>query len=221
MKTATLFFPLVLLGLLPLGTNPVLCQETTLFQELGIFAISAHSEHPELESSRGFGFVTSWGVAGPFRVRLSFHRESDDTRKEGTVCDNYSQRINCRPEMTRTSTTLGGLRGLLMWAPSIGERVRLGVGGGPSFNHIDAESVGTESGLDADLLAPNAGILGISTVLSAYVAPLSKVPLRVLGAFGVHWVNFDTCSANEPPQYDPYCGMESFREVELGLSYAF
>ena len=90
-----------------------------------------------------------------------------------------------------------------------------------SFNHISTESVGTESGLQADLLAPNAGIIGYAALISAAVKPLSGVPVKLVGGFGVHWVNFNTCSANEPPQYDPYCGMDSFREIELGLSFAF
>jgi len=85
-------------------------------------------------------------------------------RHEGVVCDRYSQRINCRAEETQTSVDFSDLRGALMWALPLGDQVRLGAGGGLSFN---------------------------------------------------------TCSGSNPPQYDPYCGMEPFREIELGLSYFF
>ena len=97
----------------------------------------------------------------------------------------------------------------------------MGAGGGLSLNHLAIESVGIESDLQADLLAPNAGIVGFAALLTASVMPVSSVPVRLTGGFGVHWVNFDTCSANDPPQYDPFCGMDTVKEIELGLSYAF
>jgi len=212
---------LVISGLLSTGPAPLLAQQPSLFQEMGVFAISATSDHRELPSPTGFGGNASWEFAGSLMAQLSYRRVSDDTRKEGVVCDQYSQRINCRPEMTDTSVRFSGLRGSLMWVLPLGDQVRLGAGGGLSFNHVSTETVGMESGLSADLLAPNAGIIGYAALISAAVRPLSKVPVRLVGGFGVHWVSFNTCSANEPPQYDPYCGMDSFREIELGLSYAF
>ena len=215
--------PLVLLvaGLFSAGPASLASQQPSLFHELGVFAISAHSNHKEIPSPRGFGGAASWKFGGSFLARLSYHRISDDTRKEGIVCDQYSQRINCRSEVTETSVTLSGLRGGLLWALPLGDRVRLRAGGGLSFNHVTAESVGRESGLDADLLAPNAGIIGFTALISAAVTPVSAIPVKLTGGFGVHWVNFNTCSGNEPPQYDPFCGMDSLREIELGLSYAF
>ncbi len=108
-----------------------------------------------------------------------------------------------------------------MWALPLGDQVRLGAGGGVSFNHVQTESVGTESGLEADLFPPNAGILGFVALISAAVTPVAKVPLRLTGGFGVHWVNFNTCPGSDPPPYDPYCGMDSLREIELGLSWVF
>ena len=196
-------------------------QEPSLFHELGAFAISARSNHVELPSPSGFGLASTWEFAGSLMARLSYHRVSDDTRKDGVVCDQYSQRINCRAEITETSLTFSGLRGTLQWALPIGDQVRLGAGGGLSFNHLTVESVGIESDFQADLLAPNAGIVGFAALLTASVIPVSSVPVRLNGGFGVHWVNFDTCSANDPPQYDPFCGMDTFKEIELGLSFTF
>ena len=90
-----------------------------------------------------------------------------------------------------------------------------------SFNHLTTESFGMESGLLADLLAPNAGIIGFAALVSAAVTPIPSVPVRFFGGFGLHWVNFSTCSAEDPPQYDPYCEKASLREIELGVSYFF
>lgn len=196
-------------------------QQQTLFQELGGFAVVMSSDHPELPGPKGFGLASVWEFGGNFMARVSFHRASDDTRKEGIVCDQYSQRINCRPEITQTSVSLAGLRGTVMVKVPVGRMVRLGAGGGLSFNHISAEAVGTVSNLEADLLAPNAGIIGYNTLLSAALRPVASVPLQLTGGFGIHWVDFNTCSGNDPPQYDPFCGMQPFREIELGLSFSF
>ena len=154
-------------------------------------------------------------------ARLSYHRVSDDTEKEGIVCDQYSQRINCRSEITANSMRLAGLRGSLLLTISPWDRLQLSAGGGLSFNQVSGESVGKDSGRQADLLAPNAGVIGYGALITAAAAPAKAFPLRVFGGFGLHWVGFDTCSANDPPQYDPFCGRESFQEVEFGLSYAF
>ena len=209
---------LVLLVSIPLeghGQNP------SIFQELGGFAVVMSSDHPELPDPRGFGLASVWEFGSAFMARLSFHRGSDDTRKEGTVCDQISQRINCRPEITQTSVTLSGLRGTMMVKVPIGGILRLGAGGGLSFNHVSIESVGTVSNLDADLLAPNAGIIGYNTLLHATVKPVASMPLLLTGGIGVHWVDFNTCSGNDPPQYDPFCGMKPFQELELGLTFSF
>jgi hypothetical protein len=89
-----------------------------------------------------------------------------------------------------------------------------------SFNHVDTESIGTVSNLEADLLAPNAGIIGFSGLVVGAIRPLPSIPLKLTGGIGMHWVNFDTCSGNDPPQYDPYCGRERFTEIELGVAIA-
>jgi hypothetical protein len=199
--------------------SPVASQQ--LFHELGAFATWASSDHPELPGPSGFGAAANWEFAEMFMARLAYHRLSEDTRKEGTVCDQYSQRINCRGELTETSSTLSGLRTTVMVVPPLGEQIRLGLGGGLSFNSLAAETVGVESGLPADLLAPNAGIIGFTALLSAAVMPVTAVPVKLMGSFGVHWVNFSTCSGEDPPPYEPYCGMEAFKEIEVGVSYAF
>ena len=214
---ALLSLPCLLLG----SGQPLLAQNPSLFQELGGFAIIASSDHPELPSPVGFGLASTWEFGGSFMARLSYHRLDDDTRKDGVVCDQYSQRINCRAEITETSVTLSGLRTAVMVRVPVGGMARLGAGGGVSLNHIKTEAIGTQSNLDADLLAPAAGIIGFSALFSAAVIPVSSLPLELTGGFGVHWVNFDTCSGNDPPQNDPYCGMQPMKEIELGLAFRF
>lgn len=221
MNRKAILVSFTLSGPLLASPAPLASQQPGLFQELGVFAISGHSDHRELPDPTGFGAAATWELTGRLMARLSYHRFSQDTRKEGVVCDQYSQRINCRSEMTETNSDFSGLRGALMLRHLLGQRVRLGAGGGLSFNHLSTESVGTVSGLDADLLAPNAGIIGFTALASVAWIPLAALPVRITGGLGVHWVNFKTCSATEPPQYDPYCGMAPFREVEVGLSYAF
>lgn len=221
MKTPAFLILTGALGLLVAAPGPLRSQQPSLFQELEAFAITASSDHPELPSPRGFGAASIWEFADHFMARLSYYRVSEDTRKQGVVCDQYSQRINCRAEETDTYARLSGLRGVLMVKHPLGDKVRVGAGGGLSFNHVNTEAEGTVSGLEADLLAPNAGIIGFSALVTARVTPVSTLPLSLGGGIGIHWVNFNTCSGNDPPQYDPYCGMAPFREIELGISYAF
>jgi hypothetical protein len=221
MRVRLLSLFLVLLSASVLGPAPAASQQPSLFQEVGAFAISASSNHPEIPKPDGFGVAAWWQFGRYLAGRLSYHRVQDETTKGGVVCDQYSQRINCRPEETHTDVTFSGLRGTLLGTVVVGGHLRLAAGGGLSFNHIDARAIGSVSDKVADLLAPNAGIVGFTTLVSATLQPLSTVPVRLSGSFGVHWVNFNTCSANDPPQYDPFCGMESLRELEFGLSYAF
>lgn len=203
-----------------LGPRVATSQQPQLFQELGAFAFAAGSDHRELPGPVGYGAQATWEAGRVLMFRLSYHRASEESRGMGTVCDQYAQRINCRPEMTETSATLAGVRGGILGALHIGEEVRLGLGGGLSFNHVDAESVG-ESGLRADLLAPNAGQVGYFALFSAAVTPFPVIPVRLNGGVGIHWVAFNTCSGEDPPQYDPFCETTPFREIELGLSYTF
>jgi hypothetical protein len=221
MKTPTYNAFLSLCGLLLSNSGHLSAQEPSLFQEMGAFHLTVSSDHPELPGPVGFGVQSSWELGGFLMARLSYHRVSEDTRKDGTVCDQYSQRINCRAEVTQTSATLSGVRGALLFRFPFGDVVRLAAGGGLSFNHVNTEAVGIVSNLDADLLAPNAGIIGLTGLVTAAIHPLRSVPLKLTGGLGIHWANFYTCSGNDPPQYDPYCGAERFTEIELGLAFAF
>ena len=216
---SSVFFPVLLF--LSLEAVPLSAQQPSLFQEMGAFSLMSSSDHRELPDPVGFGVHSSWEFADYLMARLSYYRVSDDTRKDGIVCDQYSQRINCRGEITQTSATLSGLRGALLFRVPLGDLVRLAAGGGLSFNHVNTESVGTVSNLEADLLAPAAGIIGLTGLVSAAVKPLRSVPLKFTAGIGKHWANFNTCSGNDPPQYDPYCGREGFTEIELGLAFTF
>jgi len=214
MRRPILLLPLVLSGLIPFGVTPLASQE------LGGFFSFGSSDQVELPSPSGFGAFAQWEFPGPWLVRLSLHRVGQDTRKEGIVCRNYSARIDCHPEMTDTSVTMGGLRGAFMKAFDLGGRVRIGGGIGASFNQIHAEATG-EEGDRADLLAPNTGQVGFLALLTAAIAPVPGIPVRIKGTVTSHWVNFRSCSSNEPPEYAPFCGSNTFKDVELGLSYTF
>jgi hypothetical protein len=200
--------------------SPVSAQQPSLIHELEVFAVAGSSEHVELPSPRGFGAALQWEFGGDWLARLSYQRTTDATRKWGNVCSVYSPRIGCRTEMTESSVALGGLRGGILRGVRLGDRVRGAVGGGLSFSQVKARSRGEQGGR-ADLLAPNAGQIGYLGILSVLVTPLRKVPVGVMGTFTSHWVRFNSCSGENPPQYDPFCGTSSFREVELGLAYSF
>ena len=199
---------------------PASAQQSSLFQELGLFYTTTRSDHVELPSPMGFAAFARWQVADGWLLRLSYHRSKDETSKIGTVCDQYSQRINCRPEPTETNVTFSGLRGSFARAQRLGSWVELSLGGGMSFNSVKPKAVDL-TGWMADMLVPNTGQLGYLASLSATLAPLRGTPVMLVGGYTHHWVNFNGCSGEDPPQYDPFCGWGILKEMELGLSYVF
>lgn len=202
------------------SVSPLSSQESSIFEELGVFAISTSSEHVELPSPMGFGGFARFRIGGPFDFRLSYHRVSDETHKTGVVCDQYSQRINCRPEMTHTTVGFSSVRGGVSGGIQFGKWVRIRLDGGVSFSHVTPESV-DDTGWRADLLDPNTGQVGYFTGVSTTVSVLENIPLKLIGGVTSHWVEFNGCSGEDPPQYDPFCGRAVSRDLELGLSFAF
>ncbi len=189
-------------------------------QEVGFSLVRGESDHVEFPSPDGFRASVLIGLTSSFTVRLGLTRITDETTKVGTVCQVYSPRIECNPEMTNTSISLSGLRGGLMWTHWFGDYIRVGVGGGGSFNQVSVEATGV-SGQRADFLDPAGGQLGAFGRISAAVAPYPAIPFRITGGLAAHWVNFHVCSGEDPPQYDPLCDPTTFREVEVGISYSF
>ena len=199
---------------------PAAAQNPSLFQEMGVFFTASRSDHVELPSPMGFGAFARWEVADGWLLRLSFHRSKEHTEKIGTVCDVYSQRINCRPEPTVTDVTFSGLRGAFARALRVGSWAEFSLGGGLSFNSVKPKAVDL-SGWMADMLVPNTGQIGYLASLSATLAPLKRIPVMLVGGYTHHWVSFNGCSGEDPPQYDPFCGWGILKEMELGVSYVF
>jgi len=189
-------------------------------KELGVFFTTASSDHVELPSPRGGGARALFHLGGGWMARLSVHRVTDETHEVRQVCTVYSPRIDCHSELTHNTVAFSGLRGAILWGTEFGDRAWVGAGGGASFSQIDAESV-ADSGGRGDLLSPNTGQLGYLVLVSAGWAPLASLPMKLVGTFTNHWVDFRSCSDNEPPEYAPYCGIEPLRELEVGLAYSF
>jgi hypothetical protein len=220
MTTRVLFSVLLLVGFQFLSPALASAQESSLFQELGVFYTAIRSDHPELPSPVGFGAFARWQIAQGWLFRVSYHRTYEHTEKPGVVCDQYSQRINCRTEPTETDVTFSGVRASLSRALRIGRWAELGLGGGISFNHLKPEAFDL-TGWEADMLVPNTGQLGYLASASAALAPFGRIPVLVVGGYTSHWLDFNGCSGEDPPQYDPFCGWATLHEMELGLSYAF
>lgn len=216
----TAFSLLVAVGLILLGGGPLQGQTPTIFQELGVFYTSTTSDHVELPDPVGFGLYSRWQLGRAWLVRLSYHRSKEETRKPGVVCDQYSQRINCRTETTVTEVTFAGLRGTLSRAIRIGGIAELGLGGGLSFNQLKPKARDL-TGWYADLLDPNTGQLGYLANASLTLAPFRRLPLLLVGGYTGHFVNFNGCSGEDPPQYDPFCGWATLKEIEVGMSVVF
>jgi hypothetical protein len=188
-------------------------------QTLGMTAVRADSPNAELPHPHGWGLFAQVDAVG-FGFRLSYLRYSDSTNGQGTVCRVYSPRIECGTEGVENSARLGGLRADVLKTISLGEVAQLGVGGGLSFNSLTATSVG-ESGRPADLLMPNTGQIGRQASATVSLAPIPGVPLRLEGAYSLHWVKFRGCASLEDRTsgYAPFCGTDRFREIQVGASF--
>lgn len=81
------FLLLAVLGLILLTGTPALAQQPSLFQELGVFATATSSDNVELPSLMGFGAFARWQIANGWLFRVSYHRSTEETHKEGIVCD--------------------------------------------------------------------------------------------------------------------------------------
>lgn len=195
-----------------------LVQQPVVAQELGIVAVRSSSSNVELPDASGFGAFGRLAF-GPWRVGLSYLRYSDDTRKTGVVCEVYSPRIGCRSEGVSSSARMGGLRATVGHALDLGGVVEVGVGGGVSFNALQATSLG-ESGHRADLHMPNTGQIGYLASASLSVAPVAAIPVKLVAALNGHWVDFKGCTHPTDPTsgYAPFCGWDRFTEIQAGLS---
>jgi hypothetical protein len=200
--------------------SPLHGQEQSLLEEVTLFVVMATSDNPEFKSPMGFGVRSTWSFGGHWLFRLGYQRMTDESRKVGTVCKSYAPHISCTQAMTHSQMTLAGLRGGLLRTVVLGNYLRFGLGGGLSFNDLNARKVG-EDGLRADLLAPKTGLVGYLALVSAEAIPFPGLPIRLTGDLINHWVHFHTCSGSDPPQYDPFCKISPFREVEIGLAISF
>ena len=153
--------------------------------------------------------------------RLSFQRMHDSTRKDGTVCQVYSPRIDCGRETVDASVTLSGLRAALLHEVEWGRSLRMAAGVGVSLNAVSAEATGV-SGRRADLYVPNGGQVGYLVALVVGVNPVQGVPVGLQAALSSHWVDFGGCvdPADPTSGYAPFCGVDRFAELEIGVSYA-
>ncbi len=221
MKTPVLI-PFAFALVLPiLSPSPGLeAQDRGLFQELTLSGIVARSTHPEFPDPWGIGGVAAWDFQRNWRLRLSFLRLWDDSEKMGLVCVVYAPNIGCEPSMTFNDVRLSSLRGAILRTRVLAPGLRMGIGGGLSFNDVNARSVG-ENGMKADLLVPNSGHIGYLGMVSAQWIPPLPLPIRLTTSLTEHWVDFNICSGEDPPQYDPFCDAGRFTEWEAGLSLVF
>ena len=187
-------------------------------QEVGVLAVRSSSANVEFPDAGGFGAFARWDV-GSWLVGLSYLRYSDDTAKEGIVCEVYSPRIGCRTEGVSTSARMGGLRATVQRTLELGDYVEVGAGGGVSFNSLAVTSLG-ESGFRADLHLPNTGQIGYLGAASVALSPVPSAPVRLVASFSRHWVKFKGCVDPTDPTsgYAPFCGWDHFTEVQAGVS---
>ncbi|MCG6957959.1 MAG: hypothetical protein LJF04_18360 [Gemmatimonadetes bacterium] len=200
-------FTLLAIAALPRGAGA---------QEISAFGMVAPSSNVEFPSPRGIGASVLKEVHGDWLVRLSYARIYDSTEKPGQVCVVYSPPIGCHTEDVSTSDSFSGLRFGIMRAVRLKSIARIGAGLGISMSSIHVEATGV-SGQRADLERPLTAQTGYLAMLHVSVSPVPSLPFRITAGLQRHWVHFKSCA--DPPTYDPFCGIDTFREAEVGIAY--
>jgi hypothetical protein len=185
-------------------------------QEISAFGMLTTTTNVEFPSPRGIGASVLKEVHGDWLLRLAYVRSYDSTEKPGVVCIVYSPRIGCHTEDVSTSDSFSGLRFGVMRAVHLKDVARIGAGLGISLNSIHVEAQGV-SGQPADLELPLTGEIGYLAMLHLSLSPVPSLPLRITAGLQRHWVHFEACS--DPPIYAPFCGIDTFREAEVGIAY--
>ena len=94
----------------PLGWAWLMCalclSSPLAAQEVGLSYVTAESDHVEFPTPMGFNASVLIELSPSVHARLGLVRVYDETTKMGTVCQVYSPRIECNPEVTNTSMRL-------------------------------------------------------------------------------------------------------------------
>lgn len=182
--------------------------------------VRASSPNPELPEPQGTGVFAQFEAPSGFGFRMMYVRTSNDTDKPGIVCQVYSPRIDCAIEGVQTSASVGSFRAEGMRALPLGDRLRVDVSAGATFNSLRVTATG-ETGRPADTAVPSSGNLGLLGTVGLAVTPVPSVPLTLRAMGALHWIKFNGCeSQNDPTSgYDPFCGTDRFREIQIGLTY--
>jgi hypothetical protein len=217
MSIARALFRLTVLGFV---TAPLLLDASALSsQEIGGGYLHASSGMTELGGPRGFSGYVQAEVTEWMLLRINHTQLFEDTRKEDRVCLRYEPNMDCSLETVDTSATLRGFRFSLQPIFWVREVVRIGTGGGFSFNSLSIQSLG-ESGREANLTYPRTGQMGLLAIISFAVKPFYDFPLTLSGSTASHWISFNNCVTAEE-LYGPFCGTTRFQELEVGLSLVF
>ncbi|MEK9499383.1 hypothetical protein WI372_00135 [Gemmatimonadota bacterium DH-20] len=192
----------------------------TAAQELGVMMVRASSPNPELPDPQGIGLFAQFEARSGFGFRMMYVRTSNDTDKPGIVCQVYSPRIDCDTEGVATSAGVGSFRAEATRVLPLGDRLRVDVSAGATFNSLDVTATGV-SGRPADTAVPSSGNLGALGTVGLAITPLPALPLTLRAMGSLHWIKFNGCESQDDPTsgYDPFCGTDRFREIQIGLTY--
>jgi hypothetical protein len=185
-------------------------------QEVGFYLTSASSALPELAAAQGGGAFLLL-VAPGFNVRGTVYSQSSTRSLSGRVCASVNPPSNCtQAEFTRTTRLRGfGVAGAL---PVLRTR-QLGVevGGGPSFNIIEAVDAAPPQRRTA-LFTQETGNIGMLLSGTVRAQPVRGLPIVLHALAGSHTIWMTACG-----EYvwmdDPYCGRVRMAEFRLGLGY--
>lgn len=204
---AVLTLPAMLLGLVaPVDGSA---------QEVGFSVSQGATGLDEFQAPTGF--VLSYRVAPTPRLslRASLFRQGDAFDRTSRVCIQYEPAVGCNNELVQTETRLHGV----MLAANLRQRLHalaeVEGGGGVSMSRLSASEV-TESGRTSDLFTQNTGQPGLVLGGALRLRPAERIPLTLEVGVAQQFIRLNACS-DDPWRYDPYCGVQGFSQLSVGL----
>lgn len=191
-------------------------------QEIGVFAVSARSDLPELAMARGAGLHARFFPARHLTLRATLHQQGHAYDRRGLVCVQYFPATGCSEQEVHTHTRLRSFTasGQLRFRPVAW--LELEAGPGLSLNRV-VPSERTESGHASSLFFLRTMQFGGLVSGSARVRPISALPVTLEVGASLHRLRLRACPGREDRQIElhlPFCGDTSLRNMRVGLAYS-
>lgn len=185
-------------------------------QEVGIYATGASSQLPDLNNVSGFGahILVFWPGIG---ARTSIYSQLNSQVRMARTCSVVRPPANCGDEEVTRETRLRGVSVAAALPVLSAGPLQVELGGGLSFNLLDAEDQ-APSGRRTALMTEKSGQIGVLGSAAARLRPVPALPVVLYVLAARHQLRLTACGEYDWMD-DPFCGGASLTELRAGIGY--